>query len=130
MTYSRRKCGWRTLQFRKTLLQMVNQPAFKANWSKYQPMGIKDSQIAISLLGATGAKALLPTMVIKQCVKLRNEHFPCWLQTMETHAGNWFSNSLFTTKEGYKDPVEGLLQVAWFTLKSCGLSSISIHLMK
>lgn len=94
----------------KTLLQMVNQASFQKQIGRSVSRRIKDSQIAISLLGATGAKALLPTMVIKQCVKLQNEHFPLlgfklWKHMLATGLATHY----LLQKEGYKDPVEGLL---------------------
>lgn len=94
----------------KTLMQMVNQYSFQKQIGRTVSRRIKDSQIAISLLGATGAKALLPTMVIKQCVKLQNEHFPLlgfklWKHMLATGLAAHY----LLQKEGYKDPVEGLL---------------------
>lgn len=94
----------------KTLMQMVNQYSFQKQIGRTTSRRIKDPQIAVSLLGATGAKALLPTMVIKQSVKLQNEHFPLlgfklWKHMLATGLAAHF----LLQKEGYKDPVEGLL---------------------
>jgi hypothetical protein len=106
----------------RNLLHMVNRSDFQAQIGKSVGQKIKDTQVAISLLGIEGAKALLPVMMIKQTIKLRNEHFPLlgfklWKLILSTG----LSCHHILQKKGYHDPVEGLLGGILYAIGSISL---------
>lgn len=92
------------------LLHMVNRSDFQTQIGKPISRRIRDSQIAVSLLGINGAKALLPVMMIKQTVKLRNEYFPLLgFKLWKLVLSNGLATHHILTQKGYPDPLEGLL---------------------
>ena len=92
------------------LLRMVNRADFQKQIGKSSNSRIKDSQIAISLLGIEGAKALLPVMMIKQTIKFKNEYFPLLgFKLWKLILSNGLASHYILKQQGYADPVEGLL---------------------
>lgn len=92
------------------LLHMVNRSDFQRQVGKPISNRIRDTQIAVSLLGIDGAKALLPVMMVKQTIKLRNEHFPLLgFKLWKLILANGLAAHHILTQKNYPDPVEGLL---------------------
>ena len=94
----------------RTLLQMINQQKFQLQIGRKVNRVIKEPQVAISMLGVDGAKALLPIMLVKQAVKLNNDLFPLlgfklWKHMLSTG----LATHHLLESSGYHDPVEGLL---------------------
>lgn len=111
MTYSR-VAGIVRLnhQHDKNLLHMVNRADFQKQIGKPISNKIRDTQIAISLLGVAGTKALLPVMMIKQTIKLKNEYFPLLgFKLWKLILSNGLATHHILQQKGYHDPVEGLL---------------------
>lgn len=92
------------------LLHMVNRSDFQRQVGKPISNRIRDTQIAISLLGIEGAKALLPIMMIKQTIKLRNEYFPLvGFKLWKLLLSNGLAAHHTLTLKNAPDPVEGLI---------------------
>ena len=94
----------------RNLINMVNRSDFQVQIGKPVSQRIRDTQIAISLLGVAGTKALLPVMMLKQTVKLRNEYFPLLgFKLWKMMLSNGLATHHILSQKGYNDPVEGLL---------------------
>ncbi len=94
----------------RNLINMVNRSDFQLQIGKPISQRIKDAQIAISLLGVAGTKALLPVMMLKQTIKLRNEHFPLLgFKLWKLLLSNGLASHYILQQKGYVDPIEGLL---------------------
>ena len=94
----------------RNLLNMVNRSDFQVQIGKPVSQRIRDTQIAISLLGVAGTKALLPVMMLKQTIKLRNEYFPLLgFKLWKMMLSNGLASHYILSQKGYHDPVEGLL---------------------
>lgn len=94
----------------KNLLSMVNRADFQKQIGKPISNKIRDTQIAISMLGVSGTKALLPVMMVKQTIKLKNEYFPLLgFKLWKLLLSNGLATHHILQQKGYHDPVEGLL---------------------
>lgn len=101
----------------KNLVTMVNRSDFQKQIGKVISNRIRDTQIAISLLGVAGTKALLPVMMMKQTVKLKNDSFPLLgFKLWKLILSNGLATHFILQKNGYHDPVEGLLAGMMFNL--------------
>lgn len=94
----------------RNLINMVNRSDFQLQIGKPISQRIKDTQIAISLLGVAGTKALLPVMILKHTIKLRNEYFPLLgFKLWKLMLSNGLASHYILQQKGYDDPIEGLL---------------------
>lgn len=101
----------------RNLINMVNRSDFQVQIGKAVSQRIRDTQIAISLLGVAGTKALLPVMMLKQTIKLRNEYFPLLgFKLWKLMLSNGLATHYILSKKGYSDPVEGLLAGMMYNL--------------
>ncbi|MFT4927189.1 MAG: HD-like signal output (HDOD) protein [Phenylobacterium sp.] len=110
------------------LLHMVNRADFQRQVGKQISNRIRDTQIAISLLGMSGAKALLPVMMLKQTIKLRNEHFPLLgFKLWKLLLSNGLATHHILVQKGYPDPIEGLLGGMLFHIGKITLYHQFVH---
>ena len=94
----------------RNLVQMVNRADFQKQIGKSMSSRIKETQMAISLLGEGGIRALLPVMMVKQTIKFRHEFFPLLgFKLWKLMLTNGLSAHYILKNNGYPDPVEGLL---------------------
>jgi hypothetical protein len=101
----------------RNLLQMVNRSDFQIQIGKPVSQRIRDTQIAISLLGVEGTKALLPVMMLKQTIKLKNEYFPLLgFKLWKLLLTNGLATHYILEQKGYPDPIEGLLAGMMYSL--------------
>lgn len=106
----------------RNLINMVNRSDFQVQIGKPVSQKIRDTQIAISLLGVEGTKALLPVMMLKQTIKLRNEYFPLLgFKLWKMMLSNGLATHYILTQKGYSDPVEGLLAGMMYNLGKVSL---------
>ena len=101
----------------RNLINMVNRSDFQTQIGKAVSQRIRDTQVAISLLGVAGTKALLPVMMLKQTVKFRNEYFPLLgFKLWKLMLSNGLATHYILQQKGYHDPVEGLLAGMMYNL--------------
>ncbi len=112
----------------KNLLSMVNRADFQKQIGKTVGNKIRDTQIAISLLGVAGTKALLPVMMVKQTIKLKNEYFPLLgFKLWKLLLSNGLASHYILQEKGYHDPVEGLLAGILYNLGTISIYHQFLH---